>query len=162
MFQINLKTSFIHTTNTVRSPISVVYDWRYWSGVNVFTIIYLSIHPRYKHEVAYRLYLGALAVAYHVGGINFEGPFPTSATIDNTHRHLTVEYDRGLHPIEVRSNQGFEVSFTVVDGINLKIDMFVWNSSFRNVLLSMLIKSVKDFVEIIFYEGKANSNIGEP
>ncbi|XP_011425300.1 sialate O-acetylesterase [Magallana gigas] len=70
---------------------------------------YGSIHPRYKHEVAYRLYLGALAVAYHVEGINFEGPFPTSATIDNTHRHLTIEYDRGLHPIEVRSNQGFEV-----------------------------------------------------
>lgn len=57
-------------------------------------------------------------MAYHVEGINFEGPFPTSATIDNTQRHLTIEYDRGLHPLEVRSNQGFEVSFIMVDSQN--------------------------------------------
>lgn len=68
-----------------------------------------SIHPRYKHDVAYRLYLAALGVAYHQRGVEFEGPFPTSAVIDSTHRHLTIEYDRGLAPIEVRSSEGFEV-----------------------------------------------------
>ncbi|XP_061169449.1 sialate O-acetylesterase-like [Saccostrea echinata] len=70
---------------------------------------YGSIHPRYKHDVAYRLYLGALGVAYHQPGVEFEGPFPTSAEMDSTHRHLTIEYGRGLTPIEVRSNKGFEV-----------------------------------------------------
>ncbi|XP_048767648.1 sialate O-acetylesterase-like [Ostrea edulis] len=70
---------------------------------------YGSIHPRYKHDVAYRLYLAALGVAYHQSGVKFEGPFPTSAVIDSTHRHLTIEYGRGLAPIEVRSSDGFEV-----------------------------------------------------
>nr|XP_022291983.1 sialate O-acetylesterase-like [Crassostrea virginica] len=70
---------------------------------------YGNIHPRYKHEVAYRLYLGALGVAYHETDVDFEGPFPTSATIDKSTNIVTVEYDRGLHPIEVRSNDGFEV-----------------------------------------------------
>ncbi|XP_048767649.2 sialate O-acetylesterase-like [Ostrea edulis] len=74
-----------------------------------FTSPYGSIHPRYKHDVAYRLYLAALGVAYHQRGVEFEGPFPTSAVIDSTHRHLTIEYDRGLAPIEVRSSEGFEV-----------------------------------------------------
>ena len=43
--------------------------------------------------------------------VDFEGPFPTSATIDKSINILTVEYDRGLHPIVVRSNDGFEVRF---------------------------------------------------
>jgi hypothetical protein len=72
-------------------------------------LLTLSIHPRYKHDVAYRLYLGALGVAYHQRDVEFEGPFPTSAVVDSTHRHLTIEYGRGLAPIEVRSSTGFEV-----------------------------------------------------
>ena len=48
-------------------------------------------------------------MAYHETDVDFEGPFPTSATIDKSTNILTVEYDRGLHPIEVRSNDGFEV-----------------------------------------------------
>ncbi|XP_061169385.1 sialate O-acetylesterase-like [Saccostrea echinata] len=70
---------------------------------------YGNIHPRYKHDVAYRLYLSALGVAYHERDVDFEGPFPTSAVVDSTHRHLIIEYGRGLTPIEVRSNTGFEV-----------------------------------------------------
>ncbi|XP_061169386.1 sialate O-acetylesterase-like [Saccostrea echinata] len=70
---------------------------------------YGNIHPRYKHDVAYRLYLGALGVAYHERDVEFEGPFPTSAVVDSTHRHLTIECGRGLTPIEIRTNSGFEV-----------------------------------------------------
>jgi hypothetical protein len=80
-------------------------------------VFYSSIHPRYKHDVAYRLYLGALGVAYHQRDVEFEGPFPTSAVSDG--RHLTIEYDRGLTPIEVRSSEGFQVVHLCILGYHI-------------------------------------------
>ncbi|XP_012679496.2 sialate O-acetylesterase [Clupea harengus] len=48
-----------------------------------------SIHPRFKQEVAYRLSLGALAVAYGERGVSHQGPFPSTVRINDTHLMLT-------------------------------------------------------------------------
>nr|KAG5691596.1 hypothetical protein BaRGS_023724 [Batillaria attramentaria] len=68
-----------------------------------------TIHPRYKQDVAERLVLGALNVAYGQNDVTFQGPFPTRFTRNEAQHKLTIEYDHGHTPIEIRSQDGFEV-----------------------------------------------------
>ncbi|XP_069101922.1 sialate O-acetylesterase-like [Argopecten irradians] len=69
---------------------------------------YGSIHPRFKHDVAARLALSALGVAYHQSGLEFQGPFPSQYRL--TGHLLTIEYDQGRVPISVNTNtSNFEV-----------------------------------------------------
>nr|KAG5691597.1 hypothetical protein BaRGS_023725 [Batillaria attramentaria] len=68
-----------------------------------------SIHPRYKQDVAERLVLGALHVAYGQNDVPFQGPFPTRFTRDDAQQKLTIEYDHGHTPLEIRAEDGFEV-----------------------------------------------------
>ncbi|XP_041361501.1 sialate O-acetylesterase-like isoform X2 [Gigantopelta aegis] len=71
---------------------------------------YGTIHPRYKQDVCHRLVLGALAVAYHRKNIEYQGPFPSAFTEDKSKHHLTIEYDNGRTPIEVRDTKnGFDI-----------------------------------------------------
>ncbi|KAK3091603.1 hypothetical protein FSP39_021102 [Pinctada imbricata] len=70
---------------------------------------YGTVHPRYKHDIARRLVLSALAVAYHEKGFDFQGPFPSSYTLNSAKTQLTIEYDHGKTPIEIRTNHGFEI-----------------------------------------------------
>ncbi|KAK3092040.1 hypothetical protein FSP39_024667 [Pinctada imbricata] len=70
---------------------------------------YGSGHPRYKHDIARRLVLSALAVAYHEKGFDFQGPFPSSYTLNSAKTQLSIEYDHGKTPIEIRSNHGFDI-----------------------------------------------------
>ena len=65
-----------------------------------------SIHPRYKHEVAYRLALGARAVAYGEQNVVFQGPFPTRTTLHSMSKELTIEFDANIN---VKNNTGFDV-----------------------------------------------------
>ncbi|GAA6089676.1 sialate O-acetylesterase isoform X1 [Tachysurus ichikawai] len=53
-----------------------------------------SIHPRYKQDVAYRLVLGARAVAYEETGVNFQGPFPSQVLIENN--TINITYDQKI------------------------------------------------------------------
>ncbi|XP_066541438.1 sialate O-acetylesterase isoform X2 [Hoplias malabaricus] len=49
-----------------------------------------SIHPRDKQEVAFRLVLGARAVAYEEKGVSFQGPYPSSVqNINETFLNIT-------------------------------------------------------------------------
>lgn len=50
------------------------------------------IHPRDKQDVAYRLTLGARAVAYGEVGVSFQGPFPTQITLLS--KMINVTYDQ--------------------------------------------------------------------
>lgn len=50
------------------------------------------IHPRDKQDVAYRLTLGARAVAYNEKGVPFQGPFPNQ--ILSTQIYVNVTYDQ--------------------------------------------------------------------
>lgn len=53
------------------------------------------IHPRNKQDVAYRLTLGARAVAYNESNVAFQGPFPSQ--ILSTPTYINVTYDQTLH-----------------------------------------------------------------
>ncbi|XP_029428930.1 sialate O-acetylesterase isoform X2 [Rhinatrema bivittatum] len=57
---------------------------------------YGSIHPRYKREVAYRLSLGARAVAYGEKDVIFQGPYPQKITVVQTDAFLNITYDQRL------------------------------------------------------------------
>ncbi|XP_025099725.1 sialate O-acetylesterase-like [Pomacea canaliculata] len=68
-----------------------------------------GIHPRYKQDVAERLMVGALNIAYGHSDVVFQGPFPSKFQLDTAHHTLTIEYDSGRTPLEIRNNKGFEV-----------------------------------------------------
>ncbi|XP_051895646.1 sialate O-acetylesterase [Pristis pectinata] len=68
---------------------------------------YGVIHPRYKQEVAYRLYLGALAIAYGEAGIVFQGPFPKYFQLKNS-TELRITYSQELAVLEL-SKDIFEI-----------------------------------------------------
>ncbi|KAL9825834.1 sialate O-acetylesterase isoform 1-T1 [Geothlypis trichas] len=69
---------------------------------------YGSIHPRDKQNVAHRLLLGAMAVAYGDKGLVFQGPFPTRAVLEVTRGLLNVTYSQELIWRQ-RDAQAFEV-----------------------------------------------------
>ncbi|XP_053546455.1 sialate O-acetylesterase [Bombina bombina] len=57
---------------------------------------YGSIHPRDKQHVAYRLYLGARAIAYGETDIAFQGPFPDTINISEAESCIYIIYDQDL------------------------------------------------------------------
>lgn len=52
------------------------------------------IHPRDKQDVAYRLTLGARAVAYEEENVPFLGPFPKE--IASTQMYVNITYDQAV------------------------------------------------------------------
>ena len=70
----------------------------------------LRYHPRDKQDVAERLVLGALHMAYGHHDVTFQGPFPTSFQKDRAHKTLSIEYDHCHTPLDIRNSHGFEVS----------------------------------------------------
>ncbi|PVD29015.1 hypothetical protein C0Q70_11612 [Pomacea canaliculata] len=68
-----------------------------------------TVHPRFKQDVAQRLLLGALNVAYGHSDVVFQGPFPSKFQLNAAQHTLTIEYDSGRTPLEIRNNTGFEV-----------------------------------------------------
>ncbi|MCJ8733554.1 hypothetical protein PDJAM_G00224870 [Pangasius djambal] len=64
-----------------------------------------SIHPRDKQDVAYRLVLGARAVAYEETGVSFQGPFPSLVLIKNT--TIIITYDQKIRA--TLSSDTFEI-----------------------------------------------------
>ncbi|XP_045559355.1 sialate O-acetylesterase [Salmo salar] len=53
-----------------------------------------SIHPRDKQGVAYRLSLGARAVAYGEEGVSFQGPFPSRVLVND--QYLNIIYNQRI------------------------------------------------------------------
>ncbi|XP_078102720.1 sialate O-acetylesterase [Sander vitreus] len=54
-----------------------------------------TIHPRDKQDVAYRLTLGARAVAYNEKDVSFLGPFPDTILV--TQMYVNVTYDQKVY-----------------------------------------------------------------
>ncbi|KAK3098110.1 hypothetical protein FSP39_016199 [Pinctada imbricata] len=81
---------------------------------------YGAIHPRYKHDIARRLGLSSLAVAYQQAGFDYQGPFPVSYKLDRTASHIIIEFDHT--PIEIRVKTGFEICCTTKDFICKETD----------------------------------------
>ncbi|XP_061074008.1 sialate O-acetylesterase-like isoform X1 [Conger conger] len=57
-----------------------------------------SIHPRFKQDVAYRLTLGARAVAYGEKGVSFQGPFPDSVQLIGDSINITYNQPVSVTP----------------------------------------------------------------
>ncbi|KAM4704298.1 sialate O-acetylesterase [Rhinophrynus dorsalis] len=57
---------------------------------------YGCVHPRDKQTVAYRLFLGARAVAYGEKNITFQGPFPKRIDVFYKQSYINITYDQQL------------------------------------------------------------------
>ncbi|KAK3097297.1 hypothetical protein FSP39_008444 [Pinctada imbricata] len=68
-----------------------------------------SVHPRDKQDVAARLALSGLTVAYGKDQGNFQGPKISAFYIDIGFFTLCLEFDSSKTTLDVRSNNGFEV-----------------------------------------------------
>ena len=66
-----------------------------------------SIHPRYKHDVGYRLSRSGLAIAYGQQ-VEFQGPIIQNVTYSSGAGNLSITYT-AVSDIELRSSSGFEV-----------------------------------------------------
>ncbi|XP_034459258.1 sialate O-acetylesterase [Hippoglossus hippoglossus] len=66
---------------------------------------YHTIHPRYKRDIAYRLSLGARAVAYNETDVHFLGPFPNQTLCSGMHVNITYDQAVSVTP----SSHVFEI-----------------------------------------------------
>jgi hypothetical protein len=72
-------------------------------------ILYIisSIHPRYKHDVGYRLSRAGLAVAYGQQ-VEFQGPIVQTVAYSSGGQTISITYG-AVSDIELRNSAGFEV-----------------------------------------------------
>nr|XP_020013417.1 sialate O-acetylesterase isoform X1 [Castor canadensis] len=68
-----------------------------------------SIHPRDKQTVAYRLHLGARAVAYGEKNLTFQGPLPEKIQLFAHKGLLSLTYSQQIQ-VQRRDNKIFEIS----------------------------------------------------
>lgn len=68
-----------------------------------------SIHPRDKQTVAYRLHLGARAVAYGEKNLTFQGPLPKKIELLARNELLSLTYDQEIQ-VQRKDNKTFEIS----------------------------------------------------
>lgn len=79
-----------------------------WFFYSLFTVASsFSIHPRYKHDVGYRLSRAGLAIAYDKQ-IEFQGPIVQNVSYATGSRSVNITY-RAVSSIELRNPNGFEV-----------------------------------------------------
>lgn len=71
-----------------------------------FTSDYGNIHPRDKQDVAQRLFLSGMQVAYNKGSTAVQGPLPVSVAQEGN--YVTVKYDSTAGPLRLASGEGFE------------------------------------------------------
>ncbi|XP_005069293.1 sialate O-acetylesterase isoform X1 [Mesocricetus auratus] len=68
-----------------------------------------SIHPRDKQTVAYRLHLGARALAYGETNLTFQGPLPKKIELLAHNGLLNLMYDQEIQ-VQRQDNKSFEIS----------------------------------------------------
>jgi len=66
-----------------------------------------SIHPRYKHDVGYRLSRSGLAIAYGQQ-VEFQGPIVENVAYTAGSKEVNITYT-AVSNIELRNPNGFEV-----------------------------------------------------
>ncbi len=69
--------------------------------------ICFSVHPRYKHDVGYRLSRSGLAVAYEQQ-VEFQGPIVQNIDYSTGSETLNITYT-AVSSIDLRNSSGFEV-----------------------------------------------------
>ncbi|XP_054853840.1 sialate O-acetylesterase [Eublepharis macularius] len=98
---------------------------------------YGSIHPRDKQSVAYRLHLGALAVAYGKDNLTFQGPFPQQVQVDVALKLLNVTYNQNIQ-LHHMDSKIFEVCCSDLALCKWK-PIPIRTASFRTVTLHNLV-----------------------
>jgi hypothetical protein len=68
-----------------------------------------SIHPRYKHDVGYRLSRSGLAIAYEQQ-VEFQGPIVQNVSYSSGSQTVNITYT-AVSSIELRNPNGFEVYY---------------------------------------------------
>jgi hypothetical protein len=68
---------------------------------------YFSVHPRYKHDVGYRLSRSGLAIAYGKQ-LEYQGPIVQHVAYSTGGQTVEITY-RAVSSIELRNPNGFEV-----------------------------------------------------
>lgn len=81
-----------------------------------------SIHPRDKQTVAYRLHLGARAVAYGEKNLTFQGPLPKKIELLAHNGLLNLTYDQEIQ-VQRQDNRTFEVRLS---GGKMKFGFALW------------------------------------
>jgi hypothetical protein len=77
-------------------------------SIHCFKLFYcFSIHPRYKHDVGYRLWRSGLAIAYGQQ-IEFQGPIVENVAYSNGSQTVNISYT-AVSNIDLRNTNGFEV-----------------------------------------------------
>ncbi len=71
------------------------------------SIYRFSIHPRYKHDVGYRLSRSGLAVAYGQQ-VEFQGPIVQNVGYSTGGQTISITYT-AVSSIDLRNSNGFEV-----------------------------------------------------
>jgi hypothetical protein len=75
--------------------------------LRIFFSSIFSVHPRYKHDVGYRLSRSGLAVAYDQK-IEFQGPLVSNVAYSTGGATINITYT-AVTNIELRNPNGFEV-----------------------------------------------------
>lgn len=121
---------YIIISSEITQYCSDIYDYvNFWLQLKKKLCV-CSIHPRDKQDVAYRLALGARAVAYKETGVSFQGPFPGRVLIENT--TIIITYDQKIRA--TLSSDTFEVRLGVVSLSNIYCVYFkvrMWQKSWR-------------------------------
>ncbi|XP_010891583.2 sialate O-acetylesterase isoform X2 [Esox lucius] len=100
---------------------------------------YGSIHPRDKQDVAYRLSLGARAVAYGEKSLAFQGPFPNSVLVNDN--HINVTYDQRVSVTQ--SQDIFEIFCLMVKAPGDSLSSWVPAPILQWGLSSVLVSTTK-------------------
>ncbi len=70
-------------------------------------LFHSSVHPRYKHDVGYRLSRAGLAIAYGQQ-VEFQGPIVQNVTYSSISQTVNITYT-AVSSIEPRNPNGFDV-----------------------------------------------------
>ncbi|XP_076077111.1 sialate O-acetylesterase-like [Mytilus galloprovincialis] len=94
-----------------------------------FSSPYGGIHPRDKQDVADRLLLSGLSVAYGINAGKYQGPFPTKYFMDIQSKTYLITYDDDSAEIDVRSADGFEVCCSEIKTFDCSTEDSTWVSA---------------------------------
>lgn len=79
----------------------------FWTALKTIFFDLNSIHPRYKHDVGYRLSRSGLAVAYGQP-VEFQGPVVQSIVRSADNATINITYT-AVTDLELRTRNGFEI-----------------------------------------------------
>ena len=100
-------------------------------------VLNFRIHPRDKQDVAKRLVLSGLAVAYKQSQIVYQGPLPKLFILYIANDTLKIQYNEDTNVLDVRSTDGFDVRM-------IRSTLYKSSSSFVSVFEVVALSFIKN------------------